>query len=77
MEVLKIDDYEVFRKLLLDNTGVSCCTRAHFGNPLPQEKDKYIRFAYSNVTIPEIKEAMGILKEYMEKAFAEAGTASS
>ena len=77
MEVLKITEYEVFRKLLLDNTGVSCCTRVHFGNALPQEKEKYIRFAYSNVKIPDIQEAMGILKEYMTKAFAEAGATSS
>ena len=39
--ILGTDDYTTFRRTLLHDTGVSFCTRDHFGAPLPQEKEKY------------------------------------
>lgn len=59
-------DYDSLRKAFLHNTGVSVCTRMHFGRPLPGEKDFYIRLAYSGIDKPEIIEALGKLKNYIE-----------
>ena len=41
--------YEDFRSRILRETGVSFCTREHFGTPLKNEDRKYIRFAYSGI----------------------------
>lgn len=59
-------DYDSLRKAFLHNTGVSVCTRMHFGRPLPGEKDFYIRLAYSGIDKPQIIEALGKLKNYIE-----------
>ncbi|MCK5714192.1 MAG: aminotransferase class I/II-fold pyridoxal phosphate-dependent enzyme, partial [Hyphomicrobiaceae bacterium] len=58
-------DYDSLRKAFLHNTGVSVCTRLHFGRALPGEKDFYIRLAYSGIDKPEIIEALGKLKNYI------------
>ncbi len=50
----------------LYNTGVSFCTRNHFGRVAPDEKDYFIRFAYSGINIPDIKEGIGRLKTWFE-----------
>lgn len=50
----------------LHNTGVSFCTRNHFGRPLPGEKDFFVRLAYSGINIDEIEEALTKLKDYYE-----------
>jgi aspartate/methionine/tyrosine aminotransferase len=57
-------DYEPFRKLVLQKTGVSFCTREHFGKSFHDEKDKYIRFAYSGINVDQIKEACQKLREF-------------
>jgi aspartate/methionine/tyrosine aminotransferase len=59
-------DYDSLRKAFLHNTGVSVCTRLHFGRALPGEKDFYIRLAYSGIDKPEILEGLGKLKNYVE-----------
>jgi len=59
-------DYEDFRKTLLGETGVSVCTRLHFGKPLAGEEDLYIRLAYSGIDIPEIEEGLHRFKDYIE-----------
>jgi len=59
-------DYDSLREAFLHNTGVSVCTRLHFGRALPGEKDFYIRLAYSGIDKPEITEALGKLKNYIE-----------
>lgn len=66
MRRMKTEDYGAFRKKVLMNTGVSFCTRAHFGRPLPGEKEYYIRVAYSGIGVPEIQEGLGKLKRYLE-----------
>jgi aspartate/methionine/tyrosine aminotransferase len=66
MENKGFSDYEDFRRAVLHETGVSFCTRLHFGRPLPGEKDRYVRFAYSGIDAGEIKEGLGELKAFLE-----------
>jgi aspartate/methionine/tyrosine aminotransferase len=61
---MKVNSIEEFRKKTLEATGVSFCTREHFGKPLPTESKKFIRFAYSGIDIEKIKEGMAKLKKY-------------
>ena len=61
---MEAQSYEEFRSKILRATGVSFCTREHFGTPLPNEERKYIRFAYSGITVDDIEEGMGKLNEY-------------
>jgi aspartate/methionine/tyrosine aminotransferase len=59
-------DYNVFRQTVLHETGVSFCTRLHFGRPYLGEREMYIRLAYSGIDTPMIKEGLGRLKELLE-----------
>jgi len=59
-------DYEIVRKTFLHETGVSVCSRLHFGRPLPGEKEYYIRLAYSGIDTSQIKEGLGKLKSFIE-----------
>ena len=61
-----LTDYDDFRRTVLHETGVSFCTRLHFGRPLEGEDNYYIRMAYSGINPPEIKEGLGKLKEFIE-----------
>ncbi len=61
-----LTDYDSFRKTVLQQTGVSFCTRLHFGRPLEGEEQFYIRLAYSGIDTPEIKEGLGKLKAFIE-----------
>ncbi|MFH1591569.1 MAG: aminotransferase class I/II-fold pyridoxal phosphate-dependent enzyme [archaeon] len=65
MAKMGIDDVGVFRKLVLNETGVSFCTRNHFGTPLPDETHKYIRFAYSGIETDQITEGLSKLKAFI------------
>jgi len=58
--------YDELRRAALEETGVSFCTRLHFGRALPDEKDTYVRFAYSGITVPLIEEGLGKLKAWAE-----------
>jgi len=60
------DNYDQFRKDCLHATGVSFCTRLHFGRALPGETDRYIRFAYSGIDSPDIAEGLAKLKTFLE-----------
>jgi aspartate/methionine/tyrosine aminotransferase len=62
-----ITDYNEFRKTLLRETGVSVCTRLHFGRPLKGEKEFYIRLAYSGIDYTKIEEGLAKFKAFMEK----------
>jgi aspartate/methionine/tyrosine aminotransferase len=59
-------DYDAFRKTLLNETGVSVCTRLHFGRALEGEKNLYIRLAYSGINTPEIREGLDKFKVFIE-----------
>ncbi|NNV09956.1 aspartate aminotransferase, partial [Geobacillus sp. MMMUD3] len=50
----------------LHATGVSFCTREHFGRPLPGEDRKYIRLAYSGIGEDDIVEGLTKLREWVE-----------
>ncbi len=65
MERKGIADVEEFRQICLRETGVSFCTRRHFGRPLPGEKEQYVRFAYSGIDLMEIKEGMAKLAAFL------------
>ncbi|MBI5724257.1 MAG: aminotransferase class I/II-fold pyridoxal phosphate-dependent enzyme [Planctomycetes bacterium] len=61
-----ISDYNEFRVAALNATGVSFCTRRHFGRPLPGEKELYIRLAYSGIDADQIEEGLAKLKVWLE-----------
>ena len=61
-----LTDYDGFRRSVLQKTGVSFCTRLHFGRPLPGEKNFYIRLAYSGIDVAEIKEGLKKFKAFIE-----------
>ena len=65
MERTGLMDYEDFRRAVLRETGVSFCSRVHFGRPLPGEEQKYIRFAYSGIDLPDIEEGLRLLKDFV------------
>ncbi len=66
MKKTGLTDYDDFRKTVLQETGVSFCTRLHFGRPLEGEDNFYIRLAYSGIEPPEIKEGLGKFKAFIE-----------
>jgi len=61
-----IEDYDQFRRAVLEATGVSVCTRLHFGRALAGETEYYVRLAYSGIDISEIEEGLNKLKVYLE-----------
>ncbi len=66
MRSLGFTDVEDFRKYVLETTGVSFCTRRHFGTPMDGEHREFIRLAYSGIDLPDIKEGLAKLKEALE-----------
>lgn len=61
---MKSKSLEDFRLSTLYKTGVSFCTREHFGKTLPGESKIFIRFAYSGITVELIREGIDKLKTY-------------
>ena len=61
-----LTNYDAFRKTLLRETGVSVCTRLHFGRALEGEENFYIRLAYSGINTSEIKEGLSKFKTFIE-----------
>jgi aspartate/methionine/tyrosine aminotransferase len=61
-----ISDHETFRRTVLRETGVSFCTRLHFGQALPGETDYYIRIAYGGIDVDRIVQGLNLFKEYLE-----------
>ncbi|HZL64845.1 MAG TPA: aminotransferase class I/II-fold pyridoxal phosphate-dependent enzyme [Thermoleophilia bacterium] len=64
MERKGLTTYDELRRAALEQTGVSFCTRLHFGRALPGEAEAYARFAYSGIPVAEIREGLGKLKEW-------------
>jgi aspartate/methionine/tyrosine aminotransferase len=62
---LGFDHYEDFRKAALEATGVSFCTRLHFGTPMPEERERYIRLSYSGIGLEGIEEGMARLRAFV------------
>ena len=59
-------DSESFRQSVLRETGVSFCTRAHFGDPLEDEDQSYLRLSYSGIASDEIEEGLTRMKTFVE-----------
>jgi aspartate/methionine/tyrosine aminotransferase len=66
VQAKNLEDYEEFRRTVLERTGVSFCTRRHFGSPLDGETDWYMRLAYSGIDVQRIVEGLGRFKTFME-----------
>jgi len=67
MKLNGYDNYETFRKDVLHHTGVSFCTRQHFGKILPGEKNFYIRIAYSGIDEKDLREGLEKFKKFLTK----------
>ena len=66
MATLGFTDVAEFADAALRATGVSFCTRRHFGRPLPGEVEQYVRFAYSGISVADIEAGLGSLREWIE-----------
>ncbi len=66
MQKKGLTNYDDLRRTVLHETGVSFCTRLHFGRPLEGEDNFYIRLAYSGIDTSEIKEGLGKFKAFIE-----------
>ena len=76
-QVLKIDATQSGDRLVavgnfataaLHQTGVSFCTREHFGRRQLDEDRQYIRLAYSGIDVADIRDGLGRLREWIETA---------
>ena len=68
-EIMKRKGFDKIEQLqvnALENANVSFCTREHFGRPLSDETEFFIRFAYSGITVDDINEGMAKLKTCFE-----------
>jgi aspartate/methionine/tyrosine aminotransferase len=65
MERKGIDDLAVFAEQALHATGLSFCTRRHFGRPQPGENRNYVRFAFSGINKEDITEGMDLLGNWI------------
>ncbi|HAJ37216.1 MAG TPA: aspartate aminotransferase [Chloroflexi bacterium] len=68
MERLGYASVAAFADAALKHTGVSFCTRLHFGRPLPSETGHYIRLAYSGIDTPDIREGLSIFRDWINSA---------
>lgn len=68
MEIVGEPSLAAFAQRAMEQTGVSFCTRNHFGRPQPEEDRAYIRLAYSGITEPRIREGLTLLKDWVESA---------
>jgi aspartate/methionine/tyrosine aminotransferase len=66
VKLLGCSGHEDFRRLVLEQTGVSFSTRPHFGRPLEGETECYLRISYSGIDTAEIEEGLGKLKGFLE-----------
>lgn len=67
MKRMRLTDVEDFRRVVLHETGVSVCSRVHFGRPQPGESEHYVRLAYSGIDLAQITEGLGRLKSYLSE----------
>ena len=65
MAIVGTDDLAMFAEQALHATGVSFCTRRHFGRPQPGEDRQYVRFAYSGISAADIREGLGLLQQWI------------
>ncbi|MCU1367659.1 MAG: Aspartate aminotransferase, partial [Ilumatobacteraceae bacterium] len=65
MAIVGAADLPSFAEQALHATGVSFCTRRHFGRPQPGEDRQYVRFAYSGIGIDDIRAGLGELQQWI------------
>lgn len=68
MARMGFDEVGKFATAALHNTGVSFCTRKHFGRPQPGESEHFVRFAYSGLSVDDIEEGLAGLRRWIESA---------
>lgn len=68
MARMGFDEVGAFATAALHNTGVSFCTRMHFGRPQPGEQDHFVRFAYSGLSVDDIHEGLSGLRSWIASA---------
>jgi aspartate/methionine/tyrosine aminotransferase len=66
MARMGFDEVGAFATAALHATGVSFCTRKHFGRPQPDEHDHFVRFAYSGLSVGDIEEGLAGLRNWIE-----------
>ena len=66
MKNKNIFQIEKFRIEVLKNTGVSFCTRNHFGSSNTGQGENYVRLAYSGINSEVIKEGLIFFKNWIE-----------
>ncbi|MDO8363132.1 MAG: aminotransferase class I/II-fold pyridoxal phosphate-dependent enzyme [Actinomycetota bacterium] len=59
-------DVSEFATAALRHTGVSFCTRKHFGRPQPGEQDHFVRFAYSGLSVADIQAGLAGLRGWTD-----------
>lgn len=59
-------DMQKFRVDTMQQTGISFCSRSHFGRGSPGEERVYVRFAYSGIDVDDAEEGLAGLKTYWE-----------
>lgn len=60
-----ITDLADFAQQALHATGVSFCTRRHFGRPQEGEKEQYIRLAFSGIDNSDIADGLKLMGEWI------------
>ncbi|MCU1367794.1 MAG: aspartate aminotransferase [Ilumatobacteraceae bacterium] len=65
MAIVGAADLPSFAEQALHATGVSFCTRRHFGRPQPDEDRQYVRFAYSGIGADDIRAGLGLLQQWI------------
>ena len=68
ISIVGASDVTDFAEKALHATGVSFCTRRHFGRPQPGETRDYIRFAYSGIKSDDIRDGLGLLGQWIASA---------
>ena len=66
MDRMGFTEVGAFATAALHATGVSFCTRKHFGRPQPGENDHFVRFAYSGLSVADIGEGLTSLRRWIE-----------
>ena len=65
IQVVQAEGLADFAEQALHHTGVSFCTRNHFGRPQPGEQRRYIRLAYSGLPEEQIREGLTRLRDWI------------
>ncbi|MGA1723466.1 MAG: aspartate aminotransferase, partial [Ilumatobacteraceae bacterium] len=68
MSITGHNDVGEFATAALHNTGVSFCTRRHFGRQAADETEQYIRLAYSGIGVDAIEEGLQRLADWVGAA---------